>query len=114
MRIRQMSKGQLIGTVWENSTARHRHMIDDATRIDIIGSVGNEFVIVRLVNNYHPRKVTLLLIIERVLPGRDGLEYKVVPFAVPIPWGRLDGGYPSTIQDKVLKRFAAKRVYNHA
>lgn len=89
-------------------------MIDDATRIDIVGSIGNEFVVVRLVNNYRTRKVTLLLIVEYVLPGREGMEYKVRTLEAPVPWNRLDGGYPSSIREKALKRLSAKGIHSNA
>ena len=104
IRLRRLSKGSLISAIWQAAPNRYKRMIDDAMRIDVVGSFG-KYVIVRLVNIYvhaRERKVTLLAVSEYVAPANTIVRR--VNRVAGITWRDWNDDYPSTLEPKLIKR----------
>ncbi len=123
MRIRRMTTAQLINLVSEQAPGnRYRRMIDDSSRIEVLGAfdigsastMSGSYILVRIVNNYgrggRDRKVTLLTIAEFIKPHSVGNFYQVWHVADDIPWLKRNCDYPSTLPRKTIDRMVAREV----
>lgn len=104
IRLRRLSKGQLISALWQAAPNRYRRMIDTARRIDVVGSFG-KYVVVRVVTIYahaNMRKVALLAVSE-MLSSRNIFRHRV-DRVVGIKWSDWDADYPSTLEPELINR----------
>lgn len=114
MRIRQMTTAQLINLAREHAPeSRYRRMIDDATRIDVLGSFvcfgirsGTPYILLRLVNNYpRNRQVTFLCVTETKTTITGVLVRRTVSHVL---WNEWTPDYPSTLAQKTIDRMVAR------
>ena len=131
MRIRQMTTAQLINLVGDHAPGnRYRRMIDDATRIDVLGAFSTPalhskaYILVRIVNNYGPgrrdRKVTVLALLEYHNPKTmefshcvgDVFGSSILSCKQPrrLSWDKWTPDYPSTLPRKTIDRMIAREI----
>ncbi len=126
MRIRQMTTAQLINLVGDHAPGnRYRRMIDDATRIEVLGLFytpmlhGKSYILVRIVNNYgqggRDRKVTVLAVLEYLSTPLGKFNYVIgdvydnrsaLSCKQPrrLSWNNWIPDFPSTLPQKTIDR----------
>lgn len=111
MRMRQMSRGLLLTTLWEAVPRRHQKMMDDASRITVIGSVTGAcgdvgWIVVRLVNMLRGRRhITLLAMIETV--GSMGVRHRAGSIEA-VTWANWTPDYPTDCKAGVYERMMSR------